>query len=79
MVTRVREHSNSAYAVFEHLNSCDACMTAYLVKDSFKIFDEGKSDFEITVKEALQIRHNKPALNKKLMIQGTSFILKIFG
>ena len=78
LATRVREHRNTASAVSEHLNECSACKLGYSVRDSFKILDRGKSDFEITIKEALQIRNNRPTLNKKLMTQGTSFLLKIF-
>ena len=78
LVTRVREHSKSASAVCEHLEGCDACKSDYSVEKNFKILDKGNNDFEITIKESLQIKNNKPPLNKKLMTQGTSFLLKIF-
>ena len=79
LVTRVREHSNTASAVCEHLESCDVCRSEYSVGKNFSILDKGRDDFEITIKESLQIKNNRPPLNKKLMTQGTSFLLKIFG
>ena len=55
------------------------CRSEYLVEKNFRILDKGKNDFEITMKESLQIKNNWPPLNKKLMTQGISFLLKIFG
>ena len=86
LVTRVREHSNSS-AVCEHLEICDVCRSEYSVEKNFRILDKGKNDFEITIKESLQavqllllqIKNNRPPLNKKLMTQSSSFLMKIFG
>ena len=72
LVTRVREHSKSASAVCEHLEVCDVCRSEYSVEKNFRILDKGKNDFEITIKESLQIKNNRPPLSKKLMTQGTS-------
>ena len=79
LATIVREHSNSASAICDHLGGCTTCKLSYSIDNGFKILDVGKNDFEITVKEALRIKHFKPSLNKKLTIQGTSnYVLKIF-
>ena len=43
-----------------------------------KIFDSANSDFEVSIKEALHIKHRNPNLNKQLSTQGMSFMLKIF-
>ena len=34
--------------------------------------------FEVSIKEALHIKHRNPNLNKQLSTQGMSFMLKIF-
>ena len=75
LVTKVREHSKSASAsaVCEHLEGCDACKSEYSVEKNIKILDKGKNDFEITIKESLQIKTNKPPLNKKPYDSGYFF------
>ena len=46
--------------------------------NSFKVIDSANSDFEVSIKEALHIKHRNPNLNKQLSTQGMSFMLKIF-
>ena len=46
--------------------------------NSFKVIDSANSDFEVSIKEALHIKHKNPSLNKQLSTNGMSFILKIF-
>ena len=38
----------------------------------------GKNDYEITVKEALHIKFQKPTSNRQLFTQGSSIVLNIF-
>ena len=77
LATRVKEHGTSASAIHDHLLSCTSCHSRFSC-NSFSIIDSGNTDFEITIKEALHIRTKKPALNKQLYTQGTSFVLNLF-
>ena len=77
LTTRVKEHSQGPSAVQNHLDNCHVCKEKYSCK-SFVAMDSGKTDFDITIKEALYIRSHKPLLNKQLHSQGSSFILNIF-
>ena len=77
LATRVREHTTSPSAIKEHLSSCTTCKDNYLC-NSFKVIDSANSDFEVSIKEALHIKHKNPNLNKQLSTQGMSFMLKIF-
>ena len=76
LATRVREHDTSP-AVFSHLSSCETCKSSFSC-NSFLIIESGKNDFEITVKEGLHIKFKKPAINRQLFIQGSSFVLNVF-
>ena len=53
-------------------------MKKIIVDNGFIILAVGKNDFEITVTDALRIKHFKPSLKKNLLTQGTSYMLKIF-
>ena len=77
LVTRVREHGQSSSAIYEHLGSCDSCKSKFSC-ESFKILDHGKNNLDISVKEAIHIKYNKPSLNTQLYTNGSSFILNIF-
>ena len=77
LITRVREHTTSPSAIKEHLSSCTTCKDNYSC-NSFKVIDSANSDFEVSIKEALYIKHKNPNLNKQLSTQGMSFMLKIF-
>ena len=77
LATRVKEHATSSSAIKEHLSSCTTCKDNYSC-NSFKVIDSANSDFEVSIKEALHIKHRNPNLNKKLSTQGMSFMLKIF-
>ena len=77
LVTRVKEHSTSPSAIKEHLSSCTTCKDDYSC-NSFKVIDSANSDFEVSIKEALYIKHKNPNLNKQLSTEGMSFMLKIF-
>ena len=70
-------HGHSSSAVCDHLGTCNLCKSNFSI-DCFKVLERGNNDLETTIKEALQIKYNKPSLNKKLFTQGTSFVLKIF-
>ena len=77
LATRVGEHKHLTSAINDHLSSCETCKSNYS-SNLFKILDNGKNDFEITIKEALHIKGSKPQLNKQLFTQGASFVLNIF-
>ena len=77
LITRVWEHTTSPSAIKEHLSSCTTCKDNYSC-NSFKVIDSANSDFEVSIKEALYIKHKNPNLNKQLSTQGMSFMLKIF-
>ena len=72
-----QEHATSSSAIKEHLSSCTTCKDNYSC-NSFKVIDSANSDFEVSIKEALHIKHRNPNLNKQLSTQGMSFMLKIF-
>ena len=76
LATRVKEHATSSSAIKEHLSSCTTCKDNYSC-NSFKVIDSANSDFEVSIKEALHIKHRNPNLNKQLSTQGMSFMLKI--
>ena len=61
----------------EHLSSCTTCKDNYSC-NSFKVIDSTNSDFEVSIKEALHIKHKNLNLNIQLSTQGMSFMLKIF-
>ena len=48
--------SNLLLLVCEHLEVCGVCRSEYSVEKNFRILDKGKNDFEITIKESLQIK-----------------------
>ena len=75
--TRVKEHEHSSSAINDHLTSCKTCKSEFSC-NLFSILEQGRNDFDITVKEALHIKASKPQLNKQLFSQGASFVLSIF-
>ena len=77
LATRAKEHGTSPSAVFSHLSSCETCKSNFS-RNSFLIFDSGKNDYEITVKEALHIKFKKPTINRQLFTQGSSFVSNVF-
>ena len=77
LTTRIREHTISPSVIKEHLSSCTTCKDNYSC-NSFKVIDSSNSDFEVSIKEALYIKHKNPNLNKQLSTQGMFFMLKIF-
>ena len=56
---------------------CRVCHSNYSI-DQFSVVETGKSDNEISIKEALHIKYKKPSLNNQLFTQGSSFVLNIF-
>ena len=77
LTTRVKEHYQGPSAIQNHLDSCNACKEQFSCQ-SFVVIDSGQTDFDITIKEALHIKHHRPWLNKQLHSQGSSFVLNIF-
>ena len=78
MATRVKEHQTRDSAIKTHISTCNACQQSYSCANNFSILDKGKNDFEITIKEALYIKSNRPRLNKQLSTNGISFLLNLF-
>ena len=56
LATRVKEHATSSSAINEHLSSFTTCKDNYSC-NSFKVIDSANSDFEVSIKEALLLRH----------------------
>ena len=77
LVTRVKEHSHSGSAIYDHLLQCEECKKK-ISCNLFTVIDSGRNDFEISIKEALHIKSKKPRLNKQMFSQGASFTLNIF-
>ena len=77
LVTRVMEHAISPSAIKELLILRTTCKSNYSC-NSFTVIDSANSDFEISIKEALHIKHKSPNLNKQLFTQGKSLRFKIF-
>ena len=65
----LKEHGTSP-AVSSHLSLCETCR--------FSIIDSGKTDYEITVKEALHIKFKMPTISRQLFTRGSSFVLNVF-
>ena len=75
---RIKEHSKSAGAIFDHLKRCDTCANTNILDNQFNIIDKANSDFDLQILEALHILSERPSLNKQLMCDGSSFMLNIF-
>ena len=75
MDTLQLQHQIIVHGYFQNYNTIQI---KQILEKNFKILDKGNNDFEITIKESLMIKKNTPPLNKKLMTQGPSFLLKIF-
>lgn len=77
LATRVKEHRFCKSAVNNHLLSCNNCCNNFSVK-RFKILACGRSDMDISIKEALLIKASNPALNQQLHLRGSSYFLNVF-
>ncbi len=77
LVTRVKEHlklKNSA--IKQHIDNCNSCKDINITH--FKILHSGTSDFNVKVKEALEIKRVNPTLNIQMYQNGASFLLNVF-
>ena len=74
---RVKEHATTNTAISVHLNECQDCQNNY--NSNFKIIYQGRTDFEISVVEALSILEVRPNLNKTISSNGNTYFLKIFN
>ena len=77
LATRVREHGTSSSVVTNHLSSYETNRSNFSC-NNFSIIDSGKNDYEITVRETLDIKFKKPTIDRQLFTQGISFVLSIF-
>ena len=79
LATRVKEHGSSNSAIYSHLLTYETCKSNFFFScNNFSVIDSGKSDFEVTIKEAFHIKFSKPIMNKQLFTQGSSFVLNVF-
>ena len=76
LTTRIGEHRSNPSAIRTHLNNCQSCTEN--LDDNFKIIDYARDNFELSIKEALHIRHLAPSLNRALKNQGASVHLRLF-
>ena len=74
---RVDEHKKTKTAVKEHVDSCERCNQC--IEEQFKILYCGKSDYEVSIAEALFIKNKKPVINRNAEFGGVSYLLKIFN
>ena len=77
LATRVREHFSGNSAIFEHISSSNACNHSTIEK--CHIWSHGNNDFNNKVKETLNIKKQKPLLNKHLHQHGASFLLNVLN
>ena len=78
LATRSKEHLTGSTAVSQHLRSCQSCREEATL-NNFTVIASGRSDFDISIKEALFIRYEKPRINNQLFQQGSSFYLNVFN
>ena len=77
LATRCKEHFTQQSAISNHLQHCDTCKKSFDIT-KFQILDTSMNDFELQIKEALQIKSKKPKLNIQLANQGAFFNLGVF-
>ena len=66
--TRINEHLGlESSSIYKHLNDPNngACKTFSTKDISFRILDNGRTDYELAVKEGIFIKWLHPALNKQ--------------
>ena len=78
LTTRIEEHKKTKSAVNKHVAECEACQQSGIMVKNFEIIGTGRSDFEVTVKEALLIKKLNPAFNRLLFQKGASHLLDFF-
>ena len=77
LAVRVKEHGKKESAIKNHLSTCETCKLNYGL-DLFKIIDNGISDFDCKVKEAIHIKNSRPNLNRQLFASGAGYTLNVF-
>ena len=75
---RAEEHFSKRSAILDHLNTCQKCKNSVSVEKKFSILTTAQNLFDLSVKEALKIKQNRPVLNRQLANDGSSYLLKIF-
>ena len=79
LITRIEEHKKQdTSAIHKHLSNCGDCQKSGVDISKFEIITTGRSDFEVTIKEALYIKKLNPVLNKQLFQKGASHLLELF-
>lgn len=78
LAIRAEEHFSKRSAILDHLNTCQKCKNSVSVEKNFSILTTAQNEFDLSVKEALKIKQNRPVLNRQLANDGSSYLLKIF-
>ena len=77
LITRVMEHQSDKSAIGQHLKACKSCHDNFGI-NQFKIINNGQSDLDCKIKEALHIKTFNPSLNQNLYQHGSSFLINVF-
>ena len=84
LLTRVNEHLSldkprgHKSEVKSHIYKCTSCHKQFLSIQNFKVLRKCKTSYETRIHEALKIKKLRPKLNKQLMRNGVSYLLKVF-
>ena len=77
LIRRIEEHcSDTASAIKNHLHVCSTCSID--TKSHFKILTRSNTAFELSIKEAILIKQNKPTLNTQQIRGRQAYLLKLF-
>ena len=75
LTTRIHEHLNDKQShIYKHLSSNPACR-ASCDEHCFKVIDKANTEYELKIKEAIQIHSNKTTINKQTQSYKLSLIL----
>ena len=84
LLTRVNEHlsldkpGGPKSEIKTHIYKCPSCHKRFLNIDNFKVLKKCKTSYDTRIHEALKIKKFRPKLNKQLLKNGASYLVKVF-
>lgn len=72
---RVDEHLSGGRGsvIYEHISKNESCKNMQHTS-AFKIIDQAQTEFQLMIKESIQIRLQKPSLNKQIKHENLNLI-----
>ena len=66
LTTRIHEHLNDKQShIHKHLSNNPACLES-CDEHCFKIIDQANTEYELKIKEQIQIQLHRPTINKQI-------------